>query len=128
MLRRVLLPTAWRRWNAPAVYAGARCSSSSSIMESPEVRERMTEFQEAFAEARLLIAECEESAGTVYFSEDLEDATEQTKATMAHWDNLRALFQERKETAALEQLRKEYEVKLKQLELELERARDAADH
>lgn len=93
-----------------------------------EVSQRLTSMLESFAEARALIAESHDSAGTVYFSEDLSDAAEQTKETLRLWNELHDYLTTNHEMDTLEQVKKEHSLKLKQLEAELQAAKDMADH
>ena len=44
-------------------------------MSPSDVQKRLDEFQDLFVEARLCIEDVNDSAGTKYFEEDLEEAT-----------------------------------------------------
>ena len=46
-----------------------------SAMSPSDVQKRLDEFQDLFVEARLCIEDVNDSAGTKYFEEDLEEAT-----------------------------------------------------
>ncbi|KEG09663.1 hypothetical protein DQ04_04851050 [Trypanosoma grayi] len=91
-----------------------------SSLQSPEVSSRLLELMEAFAESRELITESRESIGTVYAAEDIRDAREQTEKTLTLWKELQAYLTELGDTAALERLKREHDVKMAQLREELE--------
>eukprot|EP00796_Vickermania_ingenoplastis_P005058 gene5058-3645_t len=103
------------RWFHPCKYTsswGARYCHSNAL-EDVVISQKVSDFVESFGEARTLIAESHDNAGTTYFSDDLNDAVEQTNETLKLWEELQELLQQ---------------LKLKQLELELEAAKDLLEH
>lgn len=102
--------------------------SHFKALETPEFSSKLNDFMDSFTEARTLITESQDNAGTVYFSDDINDADEQTKITLTMWAELQAMLKEKNELEALEYIQKEHEVKVKQLVLELEAAKDMMEH
>lgn len=80
---------------------------------------------ECFAEARALITDAMESVGTTYFADDMEDAEKQTAETMKRWGALQAELESRGAAEQLQRVRNMYELKIKQLQAELETVREA---
>lgn len=78
-----------------------------------------------FGEARELITDATESVGTTYFSEDIHDAQEQTTVVLNAWEALKEELRRSGDGKALEALEKEHEMKMKQLQQELEAAQHA---
>jgi len=65
-----------------------RSLASGLGLAGDELRKRRLEFQDNFAEARMCIADTEESVDTVYFSDDAEDAEEAVKICMETYERL----------------------------------------
>lgn len=73
-------------------------------------------------EARELIADALETAGTTHHAEDLEDAISQTKKTITLWGEIQRVLDENGKLEALESLRRQHGLKMNQLEEELQMA------
>lgn len=112
----------------PLVLCSRRNHSDFVVLQEPSVAKQINDFQEAFTEARTLISESHDNAGTIYFAEDVTDATEQTNLALQLWKELQQTLTDKDEVGALEVLKKEHEVKVKQLVLELDAARELLDH
>jgi len=69
----------------PAEQQWARGLSAGSSAES-----HADSISEEYSEARELLTDAEEALGTVYFEEDLQDATEAVKALLARFDEIKA--------------------------------------
>lgn len=80
---------------------------------------------DSFAEARELIKDAMESVGTTYFADDMEDAEQQAKDVLKRWADVQAFLEKSGETAELQKLRNMHDLKIKQMEAELETVRDA---
>ncbi|CCW60020.1 unnamed protein product [Phytomonas sp. EM1] len=104
-----------RRFNPNGVHI-------TPITQHPEYVSKLTELNESFEEARELIKDSFDSAGTVYFAEDLNDAKEQTNKTLEKWKELVQWLEDRGEVLTLEQFRRETTLKMNQLEEELDAA------
>ena len=61
--------------------------AASSLSEA-EVNKRLNEFQDLFVEARLCIEDATESAGTKYFEDDVEAATDAVNEAVQAFQNL----------------------------------------
>lgn len=57
-------------------------------MSSDEIQKRLDGFQDLFVEARLCIEDATESAGTSYFEEDAQAATEAVNEAVAAFEQL----------------------------------------
>lgn len=66
-----------------------------------------------------------ESVGTTYFTDDMEDAEAQTKEVLKQWATLQADLEKAGQTEELRKLRNMHDLKMKQMEGELEAVRDA---
>ncbi|ESL09500.1 hypothetical protein TRSC58_02777 [Trypanosoma rangeli SC58] len=100
----------------------------SNFLQRPEVSAKLLELMDAFAEARELIMEAKESAGTVYVAEDLQDAKVQTKKTLSLWKEIQSDLELSGDTAALDRLKREHSTKMSQLRAELADAEDALNN
>lgn len=103
----------------------ARFESSSSGVPPVDVSTRINDMMDSFGEARALINDAVESAGTTYFGDDFEDAERETKRTLQLWSELQSFLKDKGDEATLSSLVKENQLKMKQLAQELEVARDA---
>lgn len=84
------------------------------------VNDAMRDLMEKFGESRLAIEDAVESKGTSYYASDLEDAVDQVNEVLANWKDLQTSLETEGRTDELATLRKENEMKLKQLEAEIE--------
>ncbi|ORC93034.1 uncharacterized protein TM35_000023600 [Trypanosoma theileri] len=94
-------------------------------LNSSDLSARLLVLMDSFAEARELIEEAKESIGSVYASEDMQDAKEQTDKTLALWEELQKKLEEMGDMSTLERLRKEHSLKMAQLRAELEEVEHA---
>ncbi|CCW67006.1 unnamed protein product [Phytomonas sp. Hart1] len=92
----------------------------TSITQHPEYISHLNELNECFEEARELIKDSFDSAGTVYFTEDLNDAKEQTTKTLQKLKELEQWIEKHGGITALEKFRRETSLKMSQLEEELD--------
>ncbi|RNF05143.1 hypothetical protein TraAM80_04703 [Trypanosoma rangeli] len=100
----------------------------SNFLQRPEVSAKLLALMEAFAEARELIMEAKESAGTVYVAEDLHDAKVQTEKTLSLWNEIQSDLELSGDTTALDRLKREHSNKMSQLRAELADAEDTIDN
>jgi hypothetical protein len=87
----------------------------------------MNDLMLSFAEARELIDDAKESQGTAYFSDDAKDAENKTTETIAMWNQLCDDLAASNQCDELEKLKREYNVKFRQLGAELEELLDKAE-
>ena len=90
-----------------------------------EVSKEFIVIHEEFAECRLNIGDAKDSVGTTYFGDDIKDAKSSTERVLARYaqlkDNLKSTDgQEGVESGMLTRLEKEYDIKFKQLQGELD--------
>lgn len=86
---------------------------------------QLNDLMDSFAEARELIKDAMESVGTTYFADDMEDAEAQTKDVLKRWSDVQAFLESSGQTEELRKLRNMHDLKIKQMEAELETVRDA---
>ena len=115
-------PAAWtlcgvRRFEHTAPAAGGTSSDDLST--------QLNDLMESFAEARELIKDAMESVGTTYFAEDMADAEAQTKDVLKRWVDVQAFLEASGQEEELQKLRNMHDLKIKQMEAELETVRDA---
>ncbi|PWV11398.1 hypothetical protein C3747_60g678c [Trypanosoma cruzi] len=96
--------------------------------QGSEASAKLLELMDAFSEARELIEEAKESAGTVYAAEDMQEAKEQTEKTLALWRELQAHLESSGNLDGLNRLRREHDFKMSQLCAELEDAANTVSH
>ncbi|CAD2214251.1 hypothetical protein ADEAN_000169600 [Angomonas deanei] len=119
---RVWFPTVCRSAWATVGYSSFRlCHSSGNLSV------RINDMMESFGEARELIKDSLESAGSTYFSEDIEDAIAETNKTLEQWEGIKKMLKDQGEEEKLRQLINENEMKMKQLKEELEMAKHAGE-
>jgi enamine deaminase RidA (YjgF/YER057c/UK114 family) len=92
---------------------------------SDDLSTQLNDLMDSFAEARELIKDAMESVGTTYFADDMEDAEQQAKDVLKRWADVQAFLEKSGETAELQKLRNMHDLKIKQMEAELETVRDA---
>ncbi|KPA80063.1 hypothetical protein ABB37_05076 [Leptomonas pyrrhocoris] len=86
---------------------------------------QLNDLMDSFGEARELIKDASESVGTTYFADDMADAETQVKDVLKRWADVQALLEKSGKTAELQKLRNMHELKMKQMEAELETVREA---
>jgi hypothetical protein len=59
-----------------------------ATMPDSDLNKRLEQFQELFVEARLTIEDCNDAAGTKYFNEEAEAATEAVKEAVTAFSNI----------------------------------------
>lgn len=85
------------------------------------MQRRIESFVHDFAEAREQIAEANESLGTTYLSDDLHDADTLVKKCLAEFAAIKRDLPPNES----EKFEKEHDLKMKQLEAELQAVHDA---
>ncbi|CUG89065.1 Hypothetical protein, putative [Bodo saltans] len=80
----------------------------------------MKELMDQFAEARELIGDARESLGTTYFSDDLDDAIKAKDDVLTQWKSVQQTLEAASASDRLSKLQREYDVKFRQLEAEVE--------
>lgn len=106
---------------AAVVVSSASCRCFGSAPSSDVTTEKsMKELMDMFGEARELIGDARESLGTVYFSDDLEDAIKAKDDVLSTWKSVQAQLGESGSTDVLGKLQREHDVKFRQLEAEVE--------
>ncbi|XP_035694925.1 uncharacterized protein LOC118428813 [Branchiostoma floridae] len=63
-------------------------SSAGGGLSQQEIKKKIDEITDLFMEARELLSDAVEAKGTIYFNEDLEDATTAVKETLALYNQL----------------------------------------
>jgi len=58
------------------------------MMSEDDLRSRLNEFQDLFAEARLCIQDCGDAVETVYFDEEVADAKNAVQEAIAYYEDL----------------------------------------
>ena len=66
----------------------------SGASRSPELEEQLEQLNDEFAEARDLLSDAEESIGTTYFEDDLEDAKVAVEQVFERYDAMRTALPE----------------------------------
>mmetsp|Transcript_7211 Transcript_7211/g.14441 ORF Transcript_7211/g.14441 Transcript_7211/m.14441 type:complete len:158 (+) Transcript_7211:103-576(+) len=87
-----------------------------SDLSNPEIRSKALDFQDNFVEARMCLEDTQDSFGTVYFEDDLEEAQEAVKVAVESFEDVIALMDENAAGA----FRRENGMKVEQLKGELE--------
>ena len=102
------------------------CAPRFSTMSPSDIQKRLDDFQELFVEARLCIEDVNDSAGTKYFEEDLEEATRAVdEAVQAFTDLVDSIEDVNEKNSVL----RSNGLKVEQLKGELKMALDAGgDH
>ncbi|KNH06521.1 late embryogenesis abundant protein [Perkinsela sp. CCAP 1560/4] len=88
---------------------------SSYVTEAEKFYTDIRVLNTAFEEARTAIEEARESIGTTYYAEDYEDAEKVTKVAV---DKYQQLLKETNDEAKRDQIGRENEPRMKQLEEE----------
>jgi hypothetical protein len=89
-------------------------------MSDKEVNDALQNVNDLFTEARELVGEAYESIGSTYYPDDIEDAKTATADALGAY----AALLEGAEPGRSEKLRREYTLKFRQLEGELEKVLD----
>ncbi|CAK0864922.1 unnamed protein product, partial [Prorocentrum cordatum] len=79
--------------------AGSRCIGATACsrgIEDDELRQRLHDFNEQFAEARLCLSDASESKDTTYFADDIEEAKEAVDKTVELYESLLSALGEEK--------------------------------
>ncbi|CAB9518719.1 expressed unknown protein [Seminavis robusta] len=106
--------------------ATTRWFASSATMPDKELKNRLEDFQELFVEARLCIEDCNDSAGTKYFDEEAEAATEAVEEAVAAF---KALISDIEDEDQKNRILRGNGLKVEQLKGELEMAiKGGGDH
>lgn len=92
----------------------------SSRVANDATNTSMKELMDAFGEARELIGDARESIGTVYFADDLNDAIKAKDDVLSQWKHIQDTLEAEAATDRLVKLQKEYDVKFRQLQAEVE--------
>lgn len=108
-----------------ALSSALRWQHSTGSKSGDDLSTRLNDLMDAFGEARELTKDAMESVGTTYFADDMEDAEAQTKEVLKRWAELQADLEKAGQTEELRKLRNMHDLKMKQMEAELETVRDA---
>jgi murein L,D-transpeptidase YcbB/YkuD len=103
----------------PVVLVSHRLNGSVSVLDDATTA-AMKQLMDAFAEARELISDARESLGTTYFSDDLDDAIKAKDDVIAEWKSVQEKLESAGASDRLVKLQREYDVKFRQLEAEVE--------
>jgi hypothetical protein len=110
----------------PTPYLAVHNVMTFSSLSPSDIQKRLDDFQELFVEARLCIEDVNDSAGTKYFEEDLEEATRAVEEAVKAFTDLVDSIDDVEEKNSL--LRSNG-LKVEQLKGELKMALDAGgDH
>lgn len=112
-----------RRTSLPAARRAAFAATGTLLNTAPgDFDDRLRNINDQFAEARELINDAFESIGSNYYSDDAEDAKMAVAATLDMYRSL--LSDEAYPQEARTKVDREYGMKMKQLEGELEKVLD----
>lgn len=94
-------------------------------MTEKELSKRLDAFQELFVEARLCIEDCNDSAGTTYFEEEVETATEAVDEAVKAFQ---AIVDDIEDPDEKNRILRGNGLKVEQLKGELQMALNGGDH
>jgi murein L,D-transpeptidase YcbB/YkuD len=104
----------------PVLIVSHRLNGSASVFDDATTTAAMKQLMDAFAEARELISDARESLGTTYFSDDLDDAIKAKDDVITEWKSVQQKLETAGASDRLVKLQREYDVKFRQLEAEVE--------
>nr|XP_045599897.1 uncharacterized protein LOC123759090 isoform X2 [Procambarus clarkii] len=88
----------------PAACGWCYFSDDSGKMTHPEIKEAIKTISEKFTEAMELMNDARASAGTVYFSEDMEDTHTQVTETLEDYTTLLSKLNESQKTEVIQSI------------------------
>ncbi|KPI85768.1 hypothetical protein ABL78_5159 [Leptomonas seymouri] len=123
------MPIAAAAVTAPCTLCAVKCrehtTAAAAGASSDDLSTQLNDLMDSFAEARELIKDAMESVGTTYFADDMTDAEAQAGDVLKRWADVQAFLEKSGAKEELQKLRNMHDLKIKQMEAELETVREA---